>query len=237
MAIRPVALVTGGTRGIGEGISRALAAAGYEVVATGLTEAECAAFAPVPAIRTRAMDVTRDDSVMPVFAGLERLDLLVNCAGTIQRGGREFEIEAFRQTLEVNLVGTMRCCLQARPLLATAGGAIVNTASMLTFQGSPFVPGYSASKGGIGQLTKSLAAAWAAEGIRVNAIAPGWIETDLTRPLVEDPARSAPILDRTPMKRWGQPADVAGAVVFLASDAARFITGAILPVDGGYLTL
>ncbi len=237
MATRPVALVTGGTRGIGEGISRALAAAGYQVVATGLTEAECAAFTPDPAIRTLAMDVTNDASVAPVFAGLERLDLLVNCAGTIQRGGKEFEIEAFRLTLEVNLVGTMRCCLQARSFLAKTGGSIVNMASMLSFQGSPFVPGYSASKGGIGQLTKSLAAAWAAEGIRVNAIAPGWIETDLTRPLVEDPARSAPILDRTPMKRWGQPADVAGAVVFLASDAARFITGAILPVDGGYLTV
>ncbi len=237
MTARPVALVTGGTRGIGEGISRALAAAGYQVVATGLTEAECAAFTADPAIRTLAMDVTKDASVAPVFAGLERLDLLVNCAGTIQRGGKEFEIEAFRLTLEVNLVGTMRCCLLARSFLAKAGGSIVNMASMLTFQGSPFVPGYSASKGGIGQLTKSLAAAWAAEGIRVNAIAPGWIETDLTRPLVEDPARSAPILDRTPMKRWGQPADVAGAVVFLASDAARFITGAILPVDGGYLTV
>ncbi len=103
------------------------------------------------------MDVTKDASVAPVFAELERLDLLVNCAGTIQRGGKEFEIEAFRLTLEVNLVGTMRCCLLARPLLANSGGAIVNTASMLTFQGSPFVPGYSASKGGVGQLTKSLA--------------------------------------------------------------------------------
>ncbi|MCZ8376670.1 MAG: SDR family oxidoreductase [Beijerinckiaceae bacterium] len=235
--MQPVAVVTGGTRGIGEGIARALAASGYSVVATGLTEAECAAFAPHTAIRTSMMDVTADSSVAAVFSGLDRLDLLVNCAGTIQRGGREFEIEAFRLTLEVNLVGTMRCCLAARPLLARNGGSIVNTASMLTFQGSPFVPGYSASKGGVGQLTKSLAAAWAPEGIRVNAIAPGWIDTELTRPLVEDPVRSAPILDRTPMKRWGKPEDVAGAVVFLASDAARFITGAILPVDGGYLSL
>lgn len=237
MSTLPVALVTGGTRGIGEGISRALAEAGYSVIATGLTEAECAAFVPAAAIRTRAMDVTRDDSVAQVMDGLERLDLLVNCAGTIQRGGKEFEIEGFRLTLEVNLVGTMRCSLKAKALLAQAGGTIVNTASMLTFMGSPFVPGYSASKGGIGQLTKSLAAAWAVDGIRVNAIAPGWIETDLTRPLVDDPVRSKPILDRTPMQRWGQPADVAGAVVFLASDAARFITGAILPIDGGYLTL
>lgn len=235
--MQPVAVVTGGTRGIGEGIARALAGAGYAVIAAGLTEAECAAFAPHPAIRTTLLDVTRDESVATLFDGLDRLDLLVNCAGTIQRGGREFEIEAFRLTLEVNLVGTMRCCVAAKPLLAGQGGSIVNTASMLTFQGSPFVPGYSASKGGVGQLTKSLAAAWAPEGIRVNAIAPGWIDTELTRPLVEDPVRSAPILDRTPMKRWGKPEDVAGAVVFLASDAARFITGAILPVDGGYLSL
>lgn len=237
MTGQAVAVVTGGTRGIGEGIARALAAAGYAVVATGLTEAECAAFAPDPAIRTAVMDVTADASVGAVFSTLDRLDLLVNCAGTIQRGGREFEIEAFRLTLEVNLVGTMRCCLAARPLLACNGGSIINTASMLTFQGSPFVPGYSASKGGVGQLTKSLAAAWAPERIRVNAVAPGWIDTELTRPLVEDPVRSAPILDRTPMKRWGKPDDVAGAVVFLASDAARFITGTILPVDGGYLSL
>ncbi|WP_284179168.1 SDR family oxidoreductase [Rhabdaerophilum sp. SD176] len=237
MAVLPVAVVTGGTRGIGEGIARALAAAGYSVLATGLTEAECAAFAPDPAIKAMMMDVTADGSVATVFSGLDRLDLLVNCAGTIQRGGREFEIEAFRLTLEVNLVGTMRCCLAARPLLARNAGSIINTASMLTFQGSPFVPGYSASKGGVGQLTKSLAAAWAPEGIRVNAVAPGWIDTELTRPLVEDPARSAPILDRTPMKRWGKPDDVAGAVVFLASESARFITGTILPVDGGYLTL
>lgn len=108
---------------------------------------------------------------------------------------------------------------------------------MLTFQGSPFVPGYAASKGGIGQLTKSLAAAWAADGIRVNAIAPGWIETELTRPLVEDPVRSAPILARTPMGRWGRPEDLGGVVLFLASEAARFVTGAILPVDGGYLAV
>jgi NAD(P)-dependent dehydrogenase (short-subunit alcohol dehydrogenase family) len=235
--MRRLAIVTGGTRGIGAGISRALAGAGYAVIACGLTEMECTAFAPDPGITTRVLDVTQDASIAALFDRLSGLDLLVNCAGIIQRGGKEFEIEAFRLTLEVNLTGTMRCCVAAKPLLAQRGGSIINTASMLTFQGSPFVPGYSASKGGVGQLTKSLAAAWAVEGIRVNAIAPGWIETELTRPLVEDAARSAPILDRTPMKRWGQPEDVAGAVVFLASDAARFITGAILPVDGGYLTL
>lgn len=231
------ALVTGGTRGIGAGIARALAEAGHEVLATGLTEAEVAEAAPHPAIRYARLDVTSDAEVAATMALCPRLDALVNCAGMIQRGGKEFEIEAFRLTVEVNLTGTMRMCLAAREKLAATGGAIVNTASMLTFHGSPFAPGYAASKGGVGQLTKSLAAAWAPEGIRVNAVAPGWIATELTRPLVEDAARSAPILARTPMGRWGEPGDVAGAVLFLLSDAARFVTGTVLPVDGGYLAV
>ena len=231
------ALITGGTRGIGEGIARALIANGYRVLACGLTEAECAAFAPDPAALTRVLDVTDDVSAAAAVAACERLDLLVNCAGIIQRAGREFTMEGFQKTMDVNLSGTMRMCLAAKEKLAASGGSIVNTASMLTFQGSPFTPGYAASKGAVGQLTKSLAAAWAPEGIRVNAIAPGYIETDLTRPLVEDAARSAGILARTPMGRWGTPADLGGVVVFLASDAARFVTGAILPVDGGYLAI
>lgn len=230
-------LVTGGTRGIGEGIARAFAAAGWDVIACGLTREECEAFTPAPNIRTIPLDVTQQDAVDAAFAPLTRLDALVNCAGIIQRGGAEFNVDAFQRTLDVNLTGTMRMCVAAKPLLAQSHGAIITMASMLTFQGSPFVPGYAASKGGIGQLTKSLAAAWAENNIRVNALAPGWIETDLTRPLVEDAARSAPILARTPMGRWGQPEDIGGVAVFLASDAARFITGAIIPVDGGYLAV
>ena len=233
----PLALVTGGTRGIGAGAALALAEAGYQVLATGLTQEEVAATPTHAAIRHARLDVTSDAQVAAIVAGCERIDALVNCAGIIQRGGKEFEIEAFRLTLEVNLTGSMRMCLAAKDKLAATKGAIVNTASMLTFHGSAYAPGYAASKGGVGQLTKSLAAAWAQDGIRVNAVAPGWIATELTRPLVEDAARSAPILSRTPMNRWGEPGDVGGAVLFLLSDAARFITGTILPVDGGYLAV
>jgi NAD(P)-dependent dehydrogenase (short-subunit alcohol dehydrogenase family) len=229
------ALVTGGARGIGLACARALAGRGYDTIATGLTDEEVAALPAVPGLRAARLDVTDEASVAACTAEFEELDVLVNCAGMILRGGAEFELENFRRVLEVNLVGTMRMCTAARPLLARRGGAIVNLASMLSFFGAPAAPAYSASKGGVAQLTKSLAGAWAAQNIRVNAVAPGWIETELTRPLVADEARSSAILARTPMKRWGTPDDVAGAVTFLCSDEARFVTGVILPVDGGYL--
>lgn len=233
----PLALVTGGTSGIGAGASLALAKAGYDVIATGLTEREVETAPAHPSIRHRQLDVTSDASVAAIIAACPRLDALVNCAGMIQRGGKEFEIEAFRLTIEVNLIGTMRMCVAARDKLAEAGGAIVNIASMMSYFGAPLAPGYAASKGAIAQLTKSLGAAWAKDGLRVNAVAPGWIATDLTRPLQEDAARSGPILARTPMARWGTPEDIGGPILFLLSPEARFVTGAILPVDGGYLAV
>jgi len=134
----------------------------------------------------------------------------------------------------INLTGTMRCCTHARTKLAAARGAIVNIASILSIFGGARVPGYAASKGGVAQLTRSLAIAYADDGIRVNAIAPGWVRTALTQALQDDAERSAAIVARTPLKRWAEPADVAGAALFLASGAAAFITGTLLPVDGGY---
>jgi NAD(P)-dependent dehydrogenase (short-subunit alcohol dehydrogenase family) len=230
-------LVIGGTSGIGAGIAAAFAAAGAPVTATGATAGECTAARATPslaAVRVRPLDVRDTDAVNAVVAEHTELSILVNCAGIIRRGV-EHDPAVFAEVLDINLAGTLRACTAARPLMAARGGCIVNTASMLSFFGGGLVPGYSASKGGIAQLTKSLAIAYAAEGIRVNAVAPGWIATPLTQALQDDPARAAPILARTPMGRWGTPEDVAGPVLFLCSAAARFVTGVVLPVDGGYL--
>jgi NAD(P)-dependent dehydrogenase (short-subunit alcohol dehydrogenase family) len=228
------ALITGGAGGIGFGIALALLEAGYAVTVGGLTEAEVAAVPKREGLSAIRLDVTDAQSVTNALAPFATLAALVNCAGVIFRGGAEYDIATFERVIAVNLTGTMRMCLAAREKLAAGQGAIVNTASMLSFFGGPLVPAYTASKGGVAQLTKALAAAWAGDGIRVNAIAPGWIATELTRGLVEDEARTAAILSRTPMRRWGAPADIGGAVVFLCSEAARFVTGTILPIDGGY---
>ena len=229
--------VSGGTSGIGRAIALAFAAAGHQVLATGVSLAEIAAAdlkETGNAIRAEVLDVRNAEQIARLMASMPRLDVLVNCAGIIRRGGAEHDPAGFAEVLDVNLTGTMRLCTAARPLLQESGGCVLNTASMLSFFGSGIAPAYSASKGGIAQLTKSLAIAWAADGIRVNAIAPGWIETPLTEPLTADPTRRQAIIDRTPLARWGRPEDVTGAALFLCSPAAAFITGVILPVDGGY---
>jgi len=229
--------ITGATSGIGEAIAQAFVRDGALVTSTGATEQEvqrASSVADNKGIDFRVLDVRDDAAVQSVVKGIGELDVVVNCAGVIQRS-LELEAEAFARTVDINLNGTMRVCAAAREGLKARRGCIVNTASMLSFFGGGLVPGYSASKGGVAQLTKSLAIAYADDGIRVNAVAPGWIATPLTQALQDDPQRAAPILARTPMKRWGTPADIAGPVMFLASAQAQFVTGVILPVDGGYL--
>ena len=230
------ALVTGGTRGIGAGVARSLASAGWSVVAASVSRAEINAFEPQDGIQAQILDVTDQASVDVVIKNLNRMDALVNCAGILSRG-KEYEIDVFAKVLDINLTGTMRCCLAAHPLLAKNSGVIVNTASMLSTFGGPLVPAYSASKGGVAQLTKALAGKWAEDGIRVNAIAPGWIETEMTQGLRDDPDRTAGIMSRTPMKRWGKPEEVGALVRWLVSEEAGFVTRAIYPVDGGYLAM
>lgn len=226
-------VVIGGSSGIGRAIAAGFAGEeGAAVVATGH---EDGVIANLPEnVKGAVLDVRDPDAVTTFFAGFERIDVLVNCAGVIRRNGAEFRQKDFAEVLDINLNGTQRCCEAAHKALKAASGCIINTASMLTYFGSATSPAYAASKGGVAQLTKSLAIAWAADGIRVNAIAPGWIATDLTRALTEDTARSEQILSRTPMKRWGRPEDLAGPACFLASPEAAFVTGVILPVDGGY---
>ena len=223
------ALITGGTSGIGRAIAEAFFAAGANVIAAGLPGTSGMA----AGIRIEHLDVTGGDAVRSLLATIPDLDILVNAAGVIRRDD-EFQIEVFEQVLNINLTGVMRLCSEARAHLARSRGCIVNIASMLSFFGGARVPAYSASKGGVAQLTRSLALAWAPDGIRVNAVAPGWIATPLTQSLQEDAARSAQLLSRTPMGRWGRPEEIAGPVLFLCSEAASFMTGAIVSVDGGY---
>ena len=239
-----VAVVTGANTGIGQAIAVALAAAGAEVACVGRTPAEETA-EQIRALGRRVVLIPADlSAIAPVqqvvdttLAELGRLDILVNNAGIIRRADAvDFTEEDWDAVIDTNLKSVFFLCQAAgRHMIGQGSGRIINIASMLTFQGGIRVPSYTASKSGVGGLTKLLANEWAAKGVTVNAIAPGYIATNNTAALQADESRNKAILDRIPAGRWGQPGDLGGAAVFLASDAAAYVNGHILAVDGGWL--
>ncbi len=241
-----VALVTGGHRGLGQGYAVALAEAGVDVALLDRSDPS-ETMARVAGLGRRSIWVACDlaaadparlcAAVDTVVAGLGRLDILVNNAGIIRRApATEVAAADWDEVRTVNLDAVFHLCQAAgRVMLAQGRGSIINIASMLSFQGGVFVPAYTAAKHAVAGLTKALADEWAGRGVNVNAIAPGYIATDNTAPLRQDPGRASAILERIPAGRWGTPDDVVGAVVFLASDAARYVHGTVVPVDGGWL--
>jgi 2-deoxy-D-gluconate 3-dehydrogenase len=239
-----VAVITGANTGIGQGIALALAAAGADIAAVGRTPAT-ETVEQARAMGRRAEIVSADLSTIEpvgrvvdeVVDRLGTIDILVNNAGIIRRADAlDFSEEDWDAVIDTNLKSVFFLCqAAARVMVRSGGGKIINIASMLTFQGGIRVPSYTASKSGIGGLTKLLANEWAAKGINVNAIAPGYIATNNTAALQADETRNRQIMERIPAARWGDPADLGGAAVFLASSASDYVQGHILAVDGGWL--
>lgn len=228
-------VVCGGTSGIGLALARGFAAGGYSVIATGSSTMKISAIAREPAVGLdfALLDVRDRGAPAAFFAGLSRLDVLVNCQG-IARPEAEWANETFDEVVDVNLASVQRMSLAAMPLLRNSKGAIVNVASMLSYLADASVPAYTASKTGIVGLTRALAHRFGPDGVRVNAVAPGYHLTEMTKPLWSNPESEAAIAARSALKRWGTAEDLVGPVMFLASAQAAFVTGAILPVDGGY---
>ncbi len=225
------AIVTGGTSGIGRATAELLRAQGWRVLATGLSEAEVAAAGG----EAERLDVTDDAAVAALFARFDRLDGLVTAAGMVAREA-EWEIESFARVLDVNLTGTVRACVAAHPALRRAAGAVVTIASIMGYVANPRAPAYAASKAGVINLTRALAARWAPDGIRVNAVAPGYVETAMTEVVRQDNAMADALLQRQKLGRWGRPEEIAELIVWLLSAKASFVTGSTHLADGGYLT-
>ena len=240
------AVVTGGSRGLGRGMAAGLAEAGAEVIITGVSERAIKTAAELREkgfqVEAVQFDLSRRDQLKESFALImekfeDQLDILVNNAG-IQRRNRaeEFSEQDWDDVIEVNLNSVFLLSqLAAGRMLKNDGGKIINIASLLSFFGGYTVPAYAASKGGIAQLTKAFSNEWAAKGINVNAIAPGYMDTEMNTALVNDPDRNQLIMSRIPAGRLGKPEDMKGIVVFLASKASDYLNGTVIPVDGGYL--
>ncbi len=241
-----VALITGSARGLGQGAAVALAEAGADIALLDRSSAEETA-ALVEASGRRVLRLqsdlgvaTREELDAQIHTVLEeygRLDILINNAGTIRRAPAvEHSVQDWDEVLAVNLDAVFHLSQAAgRHMIAQGHGRIINVASMLSFQGGILVPGYTASKHAVAGLTKAFANEWAASGVTVNAIAPGYMATDNTAPIRADAEREKSIISRIPAGRWGTPQDLQGAFVFLASQAASYVTGAVIPVDGGWL--
>jgi 2-deoxy-D-gluconate 3-dehydrogenase len=238
-----VALVTGGNGGIGLAMAQGLAEAGATLVLTGRDTAKGVAAAALigPSAVFVAADITDTAAAQRLVEATERqwgrLDILINNAGTsVRKQPEALSLADWNLVLDTNLTSTFICCQAAYPaLLRAGGGKIINIGSMLSLFGAPFAAAYAASKGGVVQLTKSLATAWAKDRIQVNAVLPGWIETALTdRAREQVDGLYEKVLARSPAGRWGKPADLSGIAVFLASSGSDFITGTAIPVDGGF---
>lgn len=232
-------LVTGGSSGIGAGIAKAFMDAGAQVSITGTRKAATDYDNDLSAYHYHSLEMTDAKGIERVATALDGLDVLVNNAGANFPGGRsEWEPDAFEASVAINLFGGFRMAVACKEMLIASeiagGGNIVNMASMSAFVAVPVVPGYGAAKAAVVQMTKNLAVSWVADGIRVNAIAPGLIKSNMTAIMVGVPALEDPEIGRTPMRRWGTPEDIAPAILFLASSSASFITGQTLNVDGGY---
>jgi len=242
-----VALITGGNRGLGRAMAIALAEAGANVATTSRSGEAADTLAAIEGLGRSCIAFPADFSdpstasglVSQTVAAFGQLDILVNNAGTIRRApALETSMDDWRHVIDVNLnsVWALSQAAGTQMQLQPNGGKIINVASLLSFQGGVTVPAYTASKHAVAGLTKALANEWAPLGINVNALAPGYMDTDNTEGLRNDPERSRQILARIPARRWGQPGDMAGAVVFLASDASRYVHGQVLAVDGGWLS-
>jgi 2-deoxy-D-gluconate 3-dehydrogenase len=241
-----VAAVTGGNGGIGLGMALGLAQAGAAIVVAGRdTRKNAEAVEQLTGLGAKAasvqVDVRREASCRAMIASATerfgRLDILVNNAGTnIRKQPQDYSFEEWSTVLDTNLTSIFLCCQAAYPAMVQAGGGkVINIGSMMSIFGAPFAGAYAASKGGVVQLTRALATAWAKQNIQVNAVLPGWIDTALTRNAREQvEGLNERVVARTPAQRWGTPQDMAGIAVFLASSASDFVTGTAIPVDGGY---
>ena len=224
-------LISGGCGGIGSAFARAFLAHGAGVTVTDLQP-------PAPELtaagaRFEMLDVTSDDAVNALAAKIDRLSVLIHCAGRLIRW-EEHKPEVFREIVDIHLFGNVRLAAAFRPQLKASRGCMINIASMYSYFGAPQIPAYASAKTAIIGLTRSLALAYVEDGIRVNAIAPGWVETPISRGGRENPEFNDRLMNRLPNKRWAQPDELAGTAVFLASPAAALINGVTIPVDGGY---